>query len=519
MDFLGKLLTYYGLSKEELADYAREPSFSALPPLDGLPGVEEAKQRITLAKERKEKTFVYGDYDTDGIMATSIMVRCLREIGVRVSFYIPSRYTDGYGLTLDMARRVVEQGFKLVILVDNGITLVDEVLYLLREGVDTIVIDHHKQEDVLPPAKAIIHPEVSRYGDVPVSAGYLCFMFSCVLQGYDPYLLVLGGISTLSDMMPLKGCNREIVRLLLEELRDHHVPEIEWLCQKKVEVIDEKVLGMSIIPQINAVGRMDQEHKILRLVHYFADVDQTKKPALARWMGEINEERKTLTNLAYEKISVDESEPAIVVMTNLPEGLNGLLANRLLNQYKRPVAVFSPSKSNPDCYVGSIRSGEGFDFIECKDALEAYIERGGGHAHAGGMSVRKGNYALFRKAFLEFAARHPLSKKEEAMIEITLDEANMDNYKYVAMLAPFGQGWKEPVFCLKGIPTSSLRFTFKGGYLSTYAGESTKLFSYTFTRSDMDARCSMVDFSCVWNLNTYRGRKSLDLTCSLLKQY
>lgn len=512
-----RILQHYGLKEEDYARYARKPSFSAIPTLHGHPGVEEGKRLVLDAISKREKILVYGDYDTDGIMATSIMTRLLLELKGHVSFYIPSRYSDGYGISMENAKKIADKGYKLVILVDNGITLIDEVLYLKGRGVKVLIIDHHEHGEVLPPADAIIHNELSSYGDAPVSAGYLCFIFSLEFKEKDDYLLCLGATSILSDLMPLRSHNREVVRLMLEILNDHPYEEFALMSKKKR--FDEKTLAMTIIPQINAVGRMDEDHRIQRLVHYFADANNPNKPALAAWMNEINERRKALTKEASDRLRINENEPAILVMGNLPEGLNGLLANRLLNLYHRPVAVFSPSKSDPTCFVGSVRSEEGFDFMEAKAALDPYLYKAGGHALAGGMTVKKEQYPAFREAFLSFASSHPCKKAQPSLIPLLRNEVSMDLYRFICDLGPYGQEFPEPQFLLERVPLAEMRFTLNGGYMSLPISEEAKLFSFSFKKDDVDARCGYADFSCVFSLNEFKGKQSIDLHCTLLKQY
>lgn len=514
---LERILSYYGLNKEDYAAYAAEPSFSSLPRLSGHLGVELSKQRIIKAKESKEKVIVYGDYDTDGIMATSIMVKLLRRLGCHVSFYLPSRYLDGYGLTMANAEKIVSNGYKLVILVDNGITLVDEIVYLRSKGVDVIVIDHHEYAQTLPPIQTIIHPIYSSYGEIPVSAGYLCFIFSLEFFDLDDYLLCLGALSTVSDMMPIKGYNREIVRLMLQILNSH--PAQEFVLLSKQMTFDEKSLSMQIIPQINAIGRMDEEHRINRLVHYFADGDKSQLPILANWMNEVNERRKMLTRLAEERLSISKHEPAIVVTGDLPEGLNGLLANKLLNQYQKVTAVFSSSKSDPSLYVGSLRCLDGFDFIECANALSKYLVRFGGHAKAGGMSLKKIDYPAFRKAFMDYAFAHPVVSPDIKRIPLYIEEANLETYHIISVLSPFGQEFKEPIFLLEHFPLEKCQFTMKGGYLSVMLNEDTKLFSFSFKQEDVDARCQYIDLSLTFGMNEFRGKSTLTLFADVLKQY
>ena len=185
----------------------------------------------------------------------------------------------------------------------------------------------------------------------------------------DDYLLTLGALSTLSDLMPLKDYNREIVRLALLALQKNRYPEIASLTDKTT--IDENVLQMEIIPKLNAVGRLLEGYETNRLLKYFVTEPFEGKEALVNWLNEVNEERKSKTKAAEAQLSFDPSEEALVVEADIPEGLNGLLANRLLQEYDKPVAVFSPSKKDPSLLVGSIRSKEGFNVLKALENMNA----------------------------------------------------------------------------------------------------------------------------------------------------
>ena len=264
---------------------------------------------------------------------------------------------------------------------------------------------------------------------------------------------------------------------------------------------------------------MDEEHRINRLVHYFADGDKSQLPILANWMNEVNERRKMLTRLAEERLSISKHEPAIVVTGDLPEGLNGLLANKLLNQYQKVTAVFSSSKSDPSLYVGSVRCLDGFDFIDCANALSKYLVRFGGHAKAGGMSLKKQDYPAFRKAFMDYAFAHPVVSSDIKRIPLYKEEANLETYHIISVLSPFGQEFKEPIFLLEHFPLEKCQFTLKGGYLSVMLNENTKLFSFSFKQDDVDARCQYIDLSLTFGMNEFRGKSTLTLFADVLKQY
>jgi single-stranded-DNA-specific exonuclease len=324
MDFLEKLLDYYGFSKQDYEKRVLAPSFSSLPLIDAKEETQKAIQALTDAKSQGEKVLVYGDYDTDGIMSASIMVRALREFGLTAEGYLPSRYKDGYGLTAENVDKIADKGFNLIFTTDNGVTAYEALDEAKKRGLKVIILDHHEFGEKAPEALAVLHPTTLAYGDTPISAGYLSFIFSCaLLKKEDDYLLTLGAMSTLSDLMPLTSYNREIVRLALEAIQKNNYPEIGLLSDKRP--IDETILQMEIIPKLNAVGRLLEGYETNRLLKYFSLVDPTGKEAVASWLNSVNEERKEKTKAAELSLSFDPNEEALVVLADIPEGPQWLI--------------------------------------------------------------------------------------------------------------------------------------------------------------------------------------------------
>jgi single-stranded-DNA-specific exonuclease len=216
--FTERLLAYYELTEESYGRLIAPPSFSSLPLLNDNPLVKQALERLAQAKANHEKVLIYGDYDTDGIMSTSILLRSFRRYGLLAEGYLPSRYLDGYGLTAENVDKMAAKGFQLIVTCDNGVTAYEALSEAAKKGIDVIIIDHHEFGEQQPQALVVIHPDTVHYGATPISAGYLSFIFATALLGQkDDYLLTLASLSTLSDMMPLKEYNREIVRLRVSE--------------------------------------------------------------------------------------------------------------------------------------------------------------------------------------------------------------------------------------------------------------------------------------------------------------
>ncbi len=487
---------------------AREPSFDFIPLISDEPAVKTAVGVIKRAMNERKKIIVYGDYDTDGFMATSIIVRCFHKMRYGISFYIPTRARDGYGLTMENAEKIASSGYGLVILVDNGVSCLDQVSYLLTRGIETVIIDHHDLPASLPPATAIVHDKLMQYGQCAVSAGYLSALFSIALLGEkDDYLLTLGAISLVSDLMPIRYHNRELLALALRYIRQNRYPEIMMLTSHTI--VDEKTLGMEIIPKINAIGRLVEDHSSMRVVHYFADLDNPKKADIAAWMGKMNELRKSATLEAASKIKIDPSCAANVIVANISEGLIGLVANNVMHTNSKPTVVFTNSPKDSSCYIGSARSSDGFDITETFDALRPYIVQSGGHPRAGGLTIKKEDYPIFREEFIRLASKQRTKKVVVEPMDIDLSEANMDTYRAIRALGPYGMDYPEPVFRLANLRTDTFQYTRDGRCLSTPLGHKVKLFAYRLGKSDFEM--PLVDLDVKFGINEFRGDWTLTL--------
>lgn len=511
-EFLQKLLDYYGLDERGYVRLTRLPLFSDIPSLDGHPQALKMKKRLEEARERGEKLIIYGDYDTDGIMSASICKKALKEFGIEAAHYIPSRYLDGYGINLENAKKIAKGGYSLVLCVDNGVAAFEALEYLKEQGIDVLIIDHHEIQGEIAPCHALIHPVSVSYGPYAVSAGYLSFLFSRILLGRDdPYLAMLGGLSTMSDMMPLLGYNRDLVRMALSYINETHCPQIFALLDKgKADYND---LKMTLIPAINAIGRMEEDSSINRLVGYFAEPFTDNSLAKANWMKRVNAFRKEETKKAEAAVEVDESSPSIVVLSDLKEGLNGLLANRLLNQYKKPIAIFSKKKGEEGVLVGSMRSLEGFDVTGFLNGNRDILLSGGGHQFAGGVSIKESDLSLFKKR-LDFASlKHQINPPLERTIEIELSDINLDNVDIIDTFEPFGQEWKSPKLLLKNIQTTNLGFTRDGRFLNRYLPKGPRLFSFNLGERDFVSK-SKVDLLGELRRGEYLGSVYAELLVS-----
>lgn len=509
MDFQKRLLRYLGVGEKEALFLLRDYSLDDLPSLDGFEATKKAISLVDQAKEKGEGILVYGDYDCDGATSTAILARALSDYGAKVRFYLPSRYLDGYGLNEENAKSIVKSGlYSLIITVDNGIAALSPIEILKEAGLSVVVIDHHERGKELPKADAIIHPETLPYPSPSVSAGYLAYQFSrALLKKSVPYLLTLGALSTVSDMMELRGHNRAIVKLAEEALAEGSFPALLSLLPKKEGPVSYRSFALSIAPAVNAVGRLEEEKKVSRIASYLEYGDKGADPALLAYVLALNEKRKAISS-SFEELSFDASLPAITALSPYPEGLNGLIANRLLEAYGRPAAVFSPKKNDPEVLVGSLRSKEGCSIISFYDAGRVSFLTRGGHELAAGASIENKDLDLFKQEFGLFALAHPFKEEERPPMEVGREDLTLENLAFLEKLSPFGSGFKEPHFRLPGVLFDELAFAKDGKYLSFPLGKDSRAFSFRLGSRDFEPG-KRYALEGTFERDVFRGRSRL----------
>ena len=513
MEFRQKILDYFHLSEQDYLELTKPLEELSLPDFNAPPDMAKIKNRIFKAIKEKEKIIFYGDYDCDGICSTSIMVKTFEKLGYPVSYYIPIRYQDGYGLNVSNVIKIKEAGFKLIICVDNGICQVEAINKANELGVDVIVIDHHEESEERVKALGIIHPSISNISDVFGCGGFMSLITSAALLGsYDPYLLTLAGLSTISDMMELKEYNRNVVRLALENLKTYKYKPLMTLLE--TEIITEKSFGLDIAPKINAVGRLVEDKTINRLVRFLLSEDDEEIFKLSSWIANTNELRKTLTKEAVETLPKDLlNEEGIVLKLDIKEGLIGLIANRLLNEYNVPTIIFTKDSVNENFLKGSIRSKEGFNVQKAFESLSKYMVAGGGHALAGGLTIKAEDFEEFKADFIKLAKAYKFAKVEPPSIELSLQEISFKNYDILREFSPFGVGFPEPIFSLKNLPTKSLQFISFGKHLSTPVSINSKILGFNISQAEIKSHLTVDLFG---NLSTsvFRDKLSIEFRVS-----
>ena len=484
-------------------------------------------ERIYEAIENKEKICIYGDYDCDGILATSILVEAFRQLGVDVGYHIPNRLEDGYGLNCQRVEQIASKGYSLIITVDNGVKAYDAVERANELGVDVIITDHHNCEEELPEAFSIIHTKISPdYPYKEISGGFVAYkLASALLKKHDKYLFCLAAITTISDMMPLLDENRALVKRALEFMKENKFTQLELLLgnNQKYSVTS---IGFIIAPKINSFGRLSDLINPNHLVKYFrqdASIEILK--AVSSKAVEINAKRQEMTNKQYQNVitTLNSDEQFLYSYQNeIHEGLIGLVAGKYTRQYNRPSFVMSLD-TNKNIYKGSARGIEGLSlnniFKQVEDILESY----GGHALAGGFSVKFDNVEKLKQKLTDYLNNQlenyqpPLT----SVLEVSSDEISQISVKQLEQLEPLGNGSEEMYFYAKDLPVKRVILLSNGKHLRFDLDlPNTRGQALFFNHGDIFEKYKDVQKINVigkFNINVYNNMESVNLIIEAIK--
>ncbi len=493
-----RLLKYYNFTVEDYKTWA------SLGREDDIPKPNDDKffamiERIKSAIKNGEKIVIYGDYDADGITATSIMYLTLKELGAEVGYFIPSRYVEGYGLYAARVDQFAEKGYKLLITVDNGVSRFDEVKRAKDKGMDVIIIDHHTIQDKLPTADFIFHQTYSHVTDYNISAAFLSLIVSHGLLGsYNPYYIVLAGIAALSDSMPLTGANVALLRLTFRYIEKYKYYNI--LSLGTDPIIDENYLNYQIIPKLNAIGRIETTIRINDAVKFLTSNDQRTISYYASRLDAYNKKRKELTS-SFNESNIRYVGGACIYESSLPLGLGGLLANRIMTEKKLPTIVLS---RKDDEVVASLRTPENYDIIESLKDLEG-LDEFGGHKNAAGLSFP---YSKKEEMIIEISSRLLPSKDniKRTAIELNIDEITSDSYKLITSFGPYGNNHPSPIFHLQISNQAFHSFTSNPKHIVAKVSDVTIIY---FNGRDKLNINGYTDLYGHFNLNIYKGKTTL----------
>ncbi len=425
-----------------------------------LPDMHQAVARIYRALLSGENIAIYGDFDTDGITATALLVQGLSILNCKAIPYIPHRLTEGYGLKTAALENLYRQGVSLIITVDCGITGLSEVKSAKRMGLDIIITDHHTPPAIVPPAIAVVNPKLpdSNYPFPELAGvGVALKLLQALFQGIGKEkqlskLIDLVALGTVADMMPLLGENRYLVKQglkLISAFPRLGIREIITQSGLNIGSLDAESISWTIAPRLNAAGRLEHAMSSYKLL--MTDSPEEARE-LAIWLEQKNTERQKLTtkNLAKarEQVLAQGILPLLIAGDrDYPGGICGLVAGRLSEEFYRPAVVI---RIGEQFSSGSCRSVPEFNIIAALTQCSNLFTHFGGHSQAAGFTLPTRNLSRLQQALLEIAAIQldgvDLRPKLDIDAEVMLSDLGGDTFPLIQKLAPFGQGNPAPTF-------------------------------------------------------------------------
>ncbi|MBO8159297.1 single-stranded-DNA-specific exonuclease RecJ [Thermosyntropha sp.] len=526
------LLTQRGINSEEKA---RKFLFGGLKDLISpydIKGINEAVVRIKKAVESQEKIVVYGDYDVDGVCSTVIMLKCLEYLNCKADYYIPDRFTEGYGMNEEAVVKLAESGYNLIISVDCGISSVKEVEKAKEMGLDVIITDHHTPPSVLPEAEVIINPKLDVIEDVfNLSGAGVVFKLAQALVGDKAHdWLELAALATVADIMPLTGDNRIIVKEGLKRLKFTRNAGLKALLNKTGLADKEDItpwhLSFIIAPRINSAGRLDKADKSIEL---FLSDDEDKCNELAEMLCNLNNERRSLEeSIGKEAVlkienEVDLSKEKIIVVAgeNWHHGVIGIVAARICEKYNRPAILIS---WEGDKGRGSGRSIEDISLYDALSSCSSELIHFGGHRMAAGFSIQKDKFNAFKNKLHAWAETNITESSFESFClidyELQPEDISCKLLDELEMLKPYGEGNDVPYFMFRRMEIASINLVGKDKEHAKINLTPGEFSAVAFGRPDffeLPWKECYHDLVFSLDYNEFRGNKSIQLKIKEMK--
>ncbi len=499
----------------------------------------------------KGRVLVYGDYDCDGVTATSILVRYFRSHNVDVRYIVPHRAEHGYGLTEKIMDKVIEEQPGLVITVDCGVTNLDTVSELKERGIKVIVTDHHNVKDELPDADCVIcakRPDNTYPFTELCGAGVALKVVEALgkdgRHGVNNNLwrqtIELAGLATIADLVSVTDENRTIIKRAFKSMQNPSNVGVKVMNEMLLtpgKSLDETFISFNVVPRINAAGRLYDSSDALKL---FLENNPSEARRAAQDLTRENDERKEIEAKVFEEARAqlenpDRPEkwsltntcgPVVVYGRNWHQGVLGIVAGKLAQFYGRSALVFTDDATEPGCAKGSGRAFGEFDLFKCLEGISDKLVNFGGHKKAAGMLVRKEGMGAFMEALEAEAVKlgesgssdgEDLDNSIEADCELLPSAVNFDSYDEMCKLRPFGIGNVKPVFVTRGLVIREIGTMSEGAHLrlelTDNAGNNT-LSAVGFGMGsyfNLLRSGDIVDICYTMNEYTYRGETTLSL--------
>ncbi len=467
---ISQLLVERGITSLEEAEKFFHPSLKDLYDPFLMPDMDKAVERLNKAMGRKERIMVFGDYDVDGTTAVALVYKFLRQYYSNIDYYIPTRYDEGYGISLRSIDMAAEQGVKLIIVLDCGIKANEEIAYAKSLGIDFIICDHHVPDDELPQAAAILNPKLEG-STYPCSHLSGCGVGFKLMQGFAKSngiptsdlegMLDLVAVSIAADIVPMVDENRIMAYHGLRRLNSNPnmglraIIRICGLMGKEITISD---VIFKIGPRINASGRMQSGAEAVELLVARDVADAFEK---GKAIDQYNKDRKELDKRITEEANailerhgelLSDRKSIVIYNKDWHKGIIGIVASRLTELYYKPSVVLTLANG---LATGSSRSVQGFDIYKAVDSTRDLLENFGGHPYAVGLSLKEENIPEFIRRFEEYVAANIQPNQLEPQLDIdayiTFSQITPTFVNTLRRFNPFGPGNSKPVFCTRAV--------------------------------------------------------------------
>lgn len=538
------MLLARGITEVDTARSFLAPRLADLPSPFLFPDMKKAVRLMEQALIKKWPVIVYGDYDVDGISATALLVDFFTEIGLKTSYHLPNRLTEGYGLSFAAIEKISKEvpPPAVLVTVDNGITAVDEIAECRRLGYTVILTDHHEVPPIYPEPNALINPKLKdcQFPFSELSGAGVAFFFLVALRSYlqkkgfwlhgdMPNLrdsLDLVALGTVADVMPLRGVNRTLVRAGLEVLSQKKRPGLFALCEViglKEGKITSGDIGYRIGPRINACGRMGSPQTPLELL---LAKELTTARMLAETLNEQNDKRRAVEEEILNKaitLAEEQVRNNVNILVIFHEGWHpgviGIIASRLVDLFNRPAIVLTDDVLEKDHIKGSGRTVSQVNIHDMVSMCQDYLEQFGGHPKAIGLSMKKTNLDVFKEKINgEIRRNKSLNLRNKKIIKV---DCIFDNRfpvdlaipSFLRHLEPFGQDNPEPVFLVRKQKLRQLRL-FSHKHLSfklTLNGEEFRGIGFNMEKEYDLAAIQLVDLGFSFIHSVFRGVRRVEI--------
>ncbi|MBR1884095.1 MAG: single-stranded-DNA-specific exonuclease RecJ [Clostridia bacterium] len=524
---LAKLMISRGVEFEEMGSFLRADLSKIEDPFV-MKDMDKFVKRVDKAISEKEKICIYGDYDVDGITSITVLYKFLKGLGAEVSYYLPDRLIEGYGVNKEAIDEIIEKyGSKLIITVDCGITATEEVKYAKTKGVDFLITDHHECLEKAPKAFGVIDAkqkdDKSKFKELAgVGVAFKCIMalakhFGLDESSYMKYIDLVA-IGTISDIVSLTSENRIISKYGLEAMKvSKNVGLSSLLKLVGSNEIDSSLVSFSLAPRINACGRMGNASLAVEL---FLSEKMPEATRLAEKLDSYNKQRQEIEKKIYEKALKIATEKGLVVKKSIVlydekwhSGIIGIVASKLSSMFYKPVILFTKENG---VVRGSGRCPAGFSLYSAVSKCSDLLIQFGGHEHAAGMTIEEENIEKFAERFEEVAANSiPKDSREVLDIDMEIDknDLNVRTVKDVFLIKPYGQLNPEPVFAYKNLRVQAISTIKDGKHLKlTLRDQNNLILAIGFSigdRRDELVIGDKVDIVANIAINTYTSPKTI----------